>query len=59
MNHPWQQPIRPLEVHPHKNTGDFWYPVIFIRPCNDRGWEVITRTGINWSHENALIRERA
>ena len=58
MNHPWQQPIRPLEVHPRMADDDRWFPVIFIRPCNDHGWEVITRNGVNWSDDSALIRER-
>jgi len=57
VNHPWQQPIRPLEVHPILNENDRWYPVLFIRPRTERGWEVITYNGVNWDTENALIRE--
>ncbi len=56
MNHPWQQPISPLEVHPMINKNDSWYPVLFIRPCTERGWEVITQNGVNWSNDNALLR---
>ena len=56
MNHPWQQPICPLEVHPMVNENDRWFPVLFIRPGTDRGWEVITRNGVVWESDNALIR---
>ena len=54
MNHPWQQPIRPLEVL-IPNT-DFWATVLFIRPRTDRGWEVITMAGIRWSDHEAEMR---
>ena len=54
MNHPWQQPVTPLEI---AVTGvDEWKRVLFIRPCGDRGWQVITTTGSVWTSEKALIR---
>jgi len=56
MNHPWQQPIRPLEVHPNANETGTWYPVLFIRPATGRGWEVITHNGVLWESDTALIR---
>jgi len=59
MNHPWQQPIRPMEVRPHNAEDDYYYPVLFIRPGNDYGWEVITRNGVNWCSNSARIREVA
>lgn len=54
MKHEWQQPIRPLEVSP--NTSDMWVLVLFIRPRNEGGWEVISRAGVIWTNETALIR---
>lgn len=56
MNHPWQQPIRPLEVHPFVNDDGTWYPVLFIKPGTDRGWQVITHSGVLWESSDALIR---
>lgn len=54
MNHPWQQPITPLEI---AVTGvDKWIRVLFIRPSGERGWQVISTTGCLWTSENALIR---
>jgi len=55
MNHPWQQPIRPLEVAPDR--CDTWKLVLFVRPSGEHGWEVITTSGARWSSERALIRE--
>jgi len=54
MNHPWQQPIRPLEVYPTELK--MWRPVLFIRPKTDRGWEVITMSGSQWSSNEAVLR---
>ena len=60
MNHPWQQPIRPLEVlipdvqNPERT---FWVPVIFIRPLHPRGWEVMTYVGNVWNSDQASITE--
>jgi len=56
MNHPWQQPIKPLEVHPLANEDGMWYPVLFIRPATDRGWQVISFSGILWESSDALLR---
>ena len=56
MNLPWQQPIRPLEVHPLANENGTWYPVLFIRPATDRGWQVISYNGILWQNESAVLR---
>lgn len=53
MNHPWQQPIRPLFVIPHGQS--FKCDVLFIKPLHIRGWEVITTSGNVWSDENAMI----
>lgn len=55
MNHPWQQPIRPLEVLIPNNVN-FWATVLFIRPRGDRGWEVITMAGVNWSDQETSLR---
>jgi len=56
MNHSWQQPIRPLEVHPLVNDDHTWYPVLFIRPATDRGWQVISFSGILWESADAMLR---
>lgn len=56
MNNPWQQPIRPLEVHPNANETLAWYPVLFIRPATDRGWQVITFNGLLWETDDAMLR---
>ncbi len=55
MNHPWQQPIRPLEVYP--TPLELWRPVLFIRPRTNGGWEVITVAGSTWSNDDSTIRE--
>lgn len=57
MNHPWQQPTRPLEVHPLVNEDGIWYPVLFIRPATDQGWQVISYNGILWENDSAMLRE--
>jgi hypothetical protein len=60
MNHPWQQPIRPLEVlipdtqHPERR---FWVPVLFIRPRGTRGWEVISMAGNVWNDLQCELME--
>lgn len=54
MNHPWQQPIRPLEVQPN-GVRDLWVIVLFIRPTQC-GWEVISAGGHLYDQEDALIR---
>ena len=56
MNFQWQQPIKPLEVHPLANDEHMWYPVLFIRPATDRGWQVISFSGILWESSDALLR---
>lgn len=57
MNHPWQQPIRPLEVHPNNNQTGVWYPVLFIRPRNNMGgWDVMSTGGYVYGEKDALIR---
>lgn len=55
MNHPWQQPIRRMEVR--VPDSELWVPVIFIRPDDDFGWEVITRSGCIWASDKTNIRE--
>lgn len=57
MNHPWQQPIRPLEVR--VPDSQLWVPVIFIRPDDSYGWDVITRSGCIWAADQTVIREVA
>ena len=49
MNHPWQQPIQPMEVR--LPDSKIWVQVLFIRPKQIDGWEVITHTGIKWSYD--------
>ena len=57
MNHQWQQPIRPLEIQPNVGgPGSGWFPVLFIRPTTDGGWEVITTGGATWNDGNSMIR---
>lgn len=67
MNHPWQQPIRPLEYLvrseiPTEELPDnvewrpVWWPVLFIRPRH-YGWEIISTTGAHWTDETAIIRQ--
>ena len=56
MNHNWQQPIKPLEVHPLANEDGMWYPVLFIRPGTDRCWQAISFSGILWESSDALLR---
>ncbi len=56
MNFQWQQPIRPLEVHPNNNKTGTWYPVLFIRPRTAHGWEVISAGGHTYDEDDALIR---
>ena len=54
MNHPWQQPIRPLEVQP--NNTDLWIMVLFIRPRTGNGWEVISAGGHTYDEDDAMLR---
>lgn len=69
MNHPWQQPIRPLEyiVRSEIPTGELpdgvtwrplWTPVLFIRP-REYGWEIMGQHGTRWTDETAMLREVA
>jgi len=52
--HPWQQPLRPMDVYP---TGvDVWRPVLFVRPRGSMGWEAMTTSGNVWNEENSAIR---
>lgn len=55
MNHPWQQPIRPLEVNPNQ-APDLWIAVLFIRPSTAHGWEVISAGGHTYNEDDALLR---
>jgi hypothetical protein len=68
MNHPWQQPIRPLEVNPNGQPGH-WYSVIFIRaldvvPKSLNGvktegyttWQVISAGGHTYDHGDSMLR---
>lgn len=58
MNHPWEQPIRPLEVLASTSETQNWNLVLFIRPrTSDRGWEVISWNGVHWTDAEAILRE--
>ena len=63
MNHPWQQPIRPLE-YAVRNDGltsegvtdtPFWYFVVFIRPTDD-GYQIIGQHGAIWDARAITLR---
>ena len=55
MTHPWQQPIRPLEVNP--NNTDLWIPVMFIAVDeHDVGWIVISMGGHRYRPHNSMLR---
>ena len=56
MNHQWQQPIRPLEVHWEDDWDEEWIPVVFIRPDDVSGWQVISFNGILWETDRATLR---
>ena len=56
MNHQWQQPIRPLEVQWEDDWDEEWIPVVFIRPDDVSGWEVICIGGTTYHGENATLR---
>lgn len=56
MNHPWQQPIRPLEVNPNNQPGH-WYMVLFIRPRNNTGgWDVMSVGGHVYGEKESMLR---
>ena len=55
MNHPWQQPIRPLEVQANMKPN-LWVMVMFIRPYGGQGWEVISAGGHHYHDGNAMLR---
>lgn len=56
MNHPWQQPIRPLEVNPNNAPGH-WYLVLFIRPrSNGDGWEAMSNGGRFYFSSDSMLR---
>lgn len=54
MNHPWQQPIRPMEVR--TIPDGIWRPVLFIRPRTERGWEVVTTAGTIHQSVSSYLR---
>lgn len=69
MNHPWQQPIRPLEYAIRKevvvpdDSGEYdyrpaWSAVLFVRP-REGGWEIMGFWGTRWTDETAMLREVA
>jgi len=66
MNHPWQQPIRPLEyaiintepIPAGFTYTPFWYTVIFIRPTDD-GYQIIGQHGAIWDARAIVLREVA
>ena len=57
MNHPWQQPIRPLEYRllESQSKQQFWYRVLFMRPTDD-GYEVIGQHGRRWDSTEIMLR---
>jgi hypothetical protein len=58
MNHPWQQPVRPMEylIIRSEEPTRFWYRVIFIRVTDD-GFEVMGENGTRWNVPDILIRD--
>jgi hypothetical protein len=58
MKHPWQQPIRPMEVR--TIPDGLWVKVLFIRPerinNQDRGWEVISTAGTIHCSDSSYLR---
>lgn len=66
MNHPWQQPIRPMEytilnsepVPEGLQFTPLWIRVIFIRVTDD-GFEVMGENGTRWNIADIVIREVA
>lgn len=68
MNHPWHQPIRPLEYQVRSDIPDeerseeyyrpIWTAVLFIRP-RDYGWEIVSIYGTRWTDQTAILREVA
>ena len=54
MNHPWQQPIRPMEIL--VPDTELWVRVVFMRPAGDRGWEAITASGNLWTSAQTTMR---
>jgi len=65
MNHPWQQPIRPLEYAILNNEPmpdgvtytPFWHRVMFIRPTDD-GLQIIGEHGAIWDARAITLRDR-
>lgn len=57
MNHPWQQPVRPLEFQYQRYDGEWseWTPVLFVRPC-DRGYEIVSLNGVVHNTDRTLLR---
>jgi hypothetical protein len=53
MKYPWQQPIRPLEVHLFESGKSCL--VLFIRPYGDDGWEVMDYLGFVSNNNDAWI----
>lgn len=69
MNHKWQQPIRPLEVNPNNQPGQ-WYMVLFIKPVEVVSkylngvhtpgyttWLVMSSGGHVYNASNSMLRE--
>lgn len=57
MIHPWQQPSRPLEVHPDVAAPGVWHPVLFLRVGSDgESVEVMTISGNVWATDRSMLR---
>ena len=54
MNHPWQQPIRPLTRVVRYASGDWSdaVPVLFIRWTDTNGLEIVDVLGLRWRRED-------
>lgn len=56
MNHPWQQPIRPIRYQLMTTEHrDRWSPVLFIRPT-DTGWEILGEPGVVWDQSAVRLQ---
>lgn len=53
MNHPWQQPARPL-TFTSKETGNEGI-VLFVRPLDD-GFEIISHRGAHLKSRDITLR---
>mgnify|MGYP006275475369 CR=1 FL=1 len=55
MNHAWQQPIRKMTYEHMKE--DFGGIVLFIRPLDPTGFEIITQRGFRFTNMDVYLEE--